>query len=340
MKQLTHAWLAFMAIKRLEDAALSPELSPRLCPELTPDDRGYADSLIKWFKNNRDGVIRGAWYPDSLIKDMATSHILKFEPLDGGTEKIKQLPEGYVSYKHGKESPVRNRNFSLVDKTNNLPDRCESLAHSVVDHLKVRESEKKGSAVSPTNNQVALWLFMLSHYVADAHVPLHCDNRKFSEGVDIHGEMEGAWDKEIREYYQIDKSDKGDKRFLYNPDGYPLTNPRKDQEYKSSYLKKVADELSRRRFGESKDLKELFGNGNRNVWDFTKAICQHSYLLSYCFLPEQCKPENVTSQDWKSLGDLSFDELSVAVLADSADSIARIWFRVWRRYAKWEKGQA
>ena len=335
MKQFTHAWLAFMAIRRLEKAVLSPELFP----ELPPDDREYADSLIKWFKNNRDGVIRGAWYPDSLIKDMATSHILKFEPSDEGTEKLKQLPETYLSYKHSKESPVGNRKFNLVDKANNLPDRCESLTHSVVDHLKVRESEKKGSAVSPTNNQVALWLFMLSHYVADAHVPLHCDGRKFSEGVDIHGEMEGEWDTEIRKYYQIDKSDKGNKRFLYDPEGYPLMKSGKDQEYKSSYLKDVEDELSKRKLAESKDLKELFGGGNKNVWDFTKAICQHSYLLSYCFLPEQCNPTNVTLQNWKSLGGLSFDELSVAVLADATDSIARIWFRAWRRYAKWEKGQ-
>ena len=329
MKQFTHAWLAFMAIKRLEHAVSSPGLSP----ELTTDDRGYADGLIKWFKNNRDGVIRGAWYPDSLIKDMATSHILKFEPYDAGTEKLKRLPETYLTYKHSKESPVRNRNFTVADKANNLPDRCESLTHSVIDHLKVRESEKKGSAVSPTNNQVALWLFMLSHYVADAHVPLHCDARKFSGGVDIHTEMEGEWDGEIRKYYQIDKSEKGNKRFLYDPDGYPLVKSGKRQEYESSYLKKADEELSGRKFS------PLFGTANNNVWDFTKAICQHSYLLSHCFLPEDCTPTTVTLQNWKSLGGLSFDKLSTAVLSDATDSIARIWFRAWRRYAKWEKGQ-
>jgi len=325
MKQLTHAWLAFMAIKRLEDAVFSPELSPGL----TPDDYEYADSLINWFKSNKDGVIRGAWYPDSLIKDNANSHVLKFKPSGGAANKFKQLPKTYLSHEYVKNSPIRSKGFE-VDEEDNLPNRCESLTHSVVDHLKVQESEEKGSAVSPTDNQVALWLFMLSHYVADAHVPLHCDARQFSNGADIHGKMEGEWDKEIREYYRVDKRNE---RFFYDPRGYPLIKPGKDHEYESSYLKKVEDELSKRKFS------ELFGTGNNNVYDFTNAICQHSYLLSYCFLPEQCKPDNGKPKDWKFLGALSFQELSVAVLADAIDSIARVWFRAWRRYAKWEKDQ-
>lgn len=317
MKQFTHAWLAFMAIKRLEDAILSP------------DDREYADSLVKWFKSNKDGVIRGAWYPDALIKDMANSHVLKFKPSDEAAKGFKQLPAPYLSYRYGESSPVRKKGFK-VDEHDNLPDRCESLTQSVIDHLKVQESEEKGSPVSPTDNQVALWLFMLSHYVADAHVPLHCDDRQFSEGKNIHGEMEGEWDDEIERYYKIDASNE---RFFYDQYGYPLKDSSKDQEYQSSYLKTVDDELSKREFTES------FGTGNKNVWDFMSAICQHSYLLSHYFLPPQYDHTNVTLGNWQSLGSISFEELSVAVLADAIDSIARIWFRVWRRYEKWEKEQ-
>jgi hypothetical protein len=316
MKKFTHAWLAFMAIKRLEDAKLSPA------------DRSCADSLIEWFKSHKDGVIRGAWYPDSLIKDNSNSHVLKFEPSGEAAEEFKQLPATYLIYKYGENSPVRNKGFKLVDEKDNLPDRCESIAESVIDHLKVQESEEKGSPVSPTDNQVALWLFMLSHYVADAHVPFHCDSRRFSEEKDIHGQMEGAWDDEIERYYKIDR---GNERFFYDQHGYPLGDSGKDQEYQSSYLKKVEDELSKREFTES------FGTGNKNVWDFMKAICQHSYLLSYCFLPSEYSPTNVTLGNWKSLGSIKFEELSVAILTDAIDSIARILFRVWRRYEKWEK---
>ena len=56
MKKYTHAWLSFMAIKRLEETNLSRT------------NRKYADSLIEWFKRHRDGVAQGAWYPDFFIK--------------------------------------------------------------------------------------------------------------------------------------------------------------------------------------------------------------------------------------------------------------------------------
>jgi len=78
MKRFTHAWLAFMAIKRLEETKLSDT------------HRRYADNLIGWFKNHRDDVIQGAWYPDSVIKDMANSHVLKLTPSDESENKFQQ----------------------------------------------------------------------------------------------------------------------------------------------------------------------------------------------------------------------------------------------------------
>jgi len=317
MKKFTHAWLAFMAIKRLEETKLSNT------------DRGYANNLIGWFKSHKDGVTQGAWYPDLVIKDMANSHVLKLTPSDEASNKFNRLPTTYLNYKYGKSSPLKKKSFT-VEKDDNLPARCESIAHSVIDHLKIQESEDKGAPVSPTDNQIALLLFMLSHYVADAHMPFHCDSRRFSEGKNLHGHIEGEWDDMIRRHYQIDENNE---RFLYTPSGYPLRDLSIDSEYQSSFLKRVDDVLRDRRFIMS------WGAKNNNVWDFMSAICQHSYLLSYCFIPEQYDHTNVTSENWRSLGSLSFDKFSVAVLSDAIDSIARVWFRVWRRYLKWERQQ-
>ena len=317
MKKFTHAWLAFMAIRRLEETKLSAT------------DRRYADSLIRWFKSHKDGVAQGAWYPDSVIMDMANSHVLKLTPSAEAVNKFKRLPTTYLNYKHGKSSPVRKKSFT-VDKHDNLPDRCESIAHSVIDHLKMQESEDKGSPVSPTDNQIALLLFMLSHYIADAHMPFHCDSRRFSEGMNLHGHMEGEWDDMIRRYYRIDEDNE---RFYYDQYGYPLKVPSSEQEYQSSFLKTVDDLLRDREFIMS------WGAKNKNIWDFMSAICQHSYLLSYCFIPEEHDHTNVTLTDWQSLGSISFENLGVAVFSDAIDSIARAWFRIWRRYVKWERKQ-
>ena len=47
-----------------------------------------------------------------------------------------------------------------------------------------------------TDDQIVLCLFSLSHYLADAHMPLHCDMRRFSSKKcgDIHGKIEREWE--------------------------------------------------------------------------------------------------------------------------------------------------
>jgi len=317
MKKYTHAWLAFMAIKRLEYTHISAP------------NRKYADNLIDWFKDHKDCVIQGAWYPDAVIKDMANSHVLKLTPSNDSDMKFKTLPTTYMNYQYGKSSPLRSISFT-IDKDDNLPDRCESIAHSVIDHLKLQEHEEKGSPVSPSDNQLALILFMLSHYVADAHVPFHCDSRRFSEGMNLHGYVEGKWEDMIEFHYRIDRDNE---RFFYDPDGYPLKEPGNEQAYQSSLLKKVAELLDERKFLIS------WGRENQNVWDFMSSICQHSYLLSHCFIPKQYTHIDVNLDNWQSLGSISFKDYSAAILSDAIDSIARIWLRVWRRYMKWEKKQ-
>jgi hypothetical protein len=315
MKQYTHAWLAFMAIKRLEEA------------QLDGSNRIYADDLIRWFKNHKDGVIRGAWYPDSVIKDMASSHVLKFSPATNGhSASFRKLPSTYLNYHYGQNSPIYNQPYE-IDKDDNLPDRCDAIAHSVVDNLKIQNREDKGSPVSPTDNHIALLLFMLSHYIADAHMPLHCDARRFSGGSRIHSLMEDSWDDEIKKHYELDLPNE---RFFYDKAGYPLRNPVSESTYPNSFLKTVEDHLNQR------DFLIGYGDGNNGTWDFMKAVCQYSFLLSYEFIPKGYDHTNVTRTNWDSLGSISFADLTVAVLSDAIDSIARIWFRVWRRYKKWE----
>ena len=135
---------------------------------------------------------------------MASSHVLKHTPDGNSKNKFKSLPNTYLNYKFGKSSPLKKKSF-VVDKDNNLPDRCESITHSIIDNLKMQEKELKGSPVAPTDNHVAILMFMLSHYVADAHVPFHCDSRRFSEGSNLHGYVEAQWDDEIKKYYSQNK---------------------------------------------------------------------------------------------------------------------------------------
>jgi hypothetical protein len=316
MKKYTHAWLAFKAIERLEKSQHSAA------------NQGCVDGLVKWFRSYRDDVIQGAWYPDAVIKDMSTSHVLKITPAPG-TRPFRKLPTSHLMYQKGKNSDLHGLGF-CIDEDTNLPDRCEAIAHSLVDNLKMQSIEDKGSPICPTNNHVAVLMFMLSHYIADAHVPFHCDSRCFSSGENIHGEVEEKWDEEVKTYYEIDKDNE---RFIYNSQGFPLF--KNDLSYTQSILSQVETELANRPFQIS------WGSGNNNTWDFMASVCQYSYLLSYDFIPVNFDETNVTKVNWMSLPEqkYTFDQYSVAVLSDAVDSIARIWLRVWRKYSKWEKKQ-
>jgi hypothetical protein len=66
-------------------------------------------------------------------------------------------------------------------------------------------------------------------------------------------------------------------------------------------------------------------------------VCQNSYILAYAFFPPGNDENNVNSRNWKSIPGqvLDFDKLSEIVFNDAIDAIARIWFRVWRRYIEW-----
>jgi len=314
MKKYTHAWLAFKAIERLETT------------HLARTNKKYAIHLVSWFKNHKDGVIQGAWYPDAVIKDMAYSHVLKFTPEEGKRE-FRNLPSSSLMYARKKTSALFKKGFS-IDKNTNLPSRCEAIAHAVIDNLKMQETEAKGSPISPTDNHVATLLFMLSHYIADAHVPFHCDSRKFSQGDNLHGHIEGLWEKEIEKLYSIDKANE---RFFYQPNGYPL--PRNENQYPSSLLALVETELSNRKF------LITWGRNNSSTLDFMTAVCQYSYLLSYDLFPSQYNETSVTLANWQNLPGqgVSFEQFSVIVLADAIDSTARVWLRVWRRYMKWNQ---
>jgi hypothetical protein len=317
MKKFTHAWIAFKAIERLKTV------------ELNTTDRDYADFLINWFENHKDGVIRGAWYPDTVIVDNGISHIMKYAPTDGTpTIPYGSLPKSSLLYKNGKTSALIKRGLS-IDKKYNLPERCEALSHAIIDDFKIQQSEEKGSSLTPTDHHIALIIFMLSHYIADAHMPLHCDDRPGKlERFDLHDAIERAWEEEVVRFYDIDRPNQ---RFLYNPSGLPKQTDQVD--FSGSILKSVEDELTQREF------QVGYGTGNNNVLDYMHTVCRYSYLLSYTYLPEGFHPDQFDLQtlQLKENAGLSFRAMSLISLADAVDAVARVWLHDVRRYIKWER---
>lgn len=314
MKKYTHAFLAFMAIKRIEKAATKASA--------VQED---AKALAKWFKDYRDFVIVGSWYPDEVFKDNGTSHIIKYRP------QVKDLREDVLfrNLPSKMEMPKKVNKSNLFGKTyfvdgGNLCDRCEAISHDIVDDLKVLHSEKKGNPICPTNNRIAMRFFILSHYIADGHMPLHCDARSFSSNEDIHAYIEKDWEDQIKKSYKIDMDNA---RFFYDPEGYPL----KSEKGLTPLLEKVEQNVEDRKYSHT------WAEGNGNTWDYMSAVTQYSYLMSYKMIPEGYD-ETITKAQYETLeGWTNREELSRVILMDTIDSIARVWLHVWIKYRVWIK---
>ena len=317
MKKYTHAWLAMMAMKRIETAKI---------PARQQDD---AKALITWFKNYRDFVLSGAWYPDSVFKDMSTSHIVKYEPdtsaPEGTTVSFRVMPPTLQLYQYGLKSDMYGKPF-ILNKRHNICDRCESFTESLIDSFKILTMENDGSPIVPSNNHIAMRFFILSHYIADAHMPLHCDARSFYNDNEVHGFIEDVWDQQVRSSYYIDEDNE---RFFYDPQGYPLK-----QETMSELMQYVEDELRKRQFIWS------WGASCGNTWDYMSGISQYSYLMAYRLVPADHTPSEISkalymeSEAFKE----HFFEYSKVILADAVESIAKVWLHAWVRYRDWFRG--
>ena len=346
MKQYTHAWLAMMAMKRIEYAKI---------PVKQQDD---AKALITWFKNYRDLVLQGAWYPDSVFKDMSSSHIAKYFPLadyqkkDSGLEsaladdvgeidgepeevndenpkiriesKFRKMPQTLRMFNRGKGSVLYDQPY-IQFKRHNLCDRCESFTESLIDSFKILTMENPGAPVIPSNNHIAMRFFILSHYIADGHMPLHCDARSFYNKNEVHAFIEKMWDDQVQAAYKIDEYNE---RFYYDKDGYPLLN--EDTE-PSPLIKYVEKELRDRSFSWD------WGDDNNNTWDYMSGITQYSYLLAYDLIPADRDPKQISTEYYMGTEAYQehFEEYSKIILGDAVESIAKVWLHAWCRYRSW-----
>ncbi len=321
MKKYTHAWIAFMAIKRLQVIATSED--DAITKNVNEEVRNHAKTLVRWFKNYRDFVIEGAWYPDDVFKDMSTSHIVKYKPNPNGIPcKFRNLTSTHsIATMMRKKSPLYDKPYTITQ--GNCADRCESIAHSIVDNFKMLHEEERGCPLVPSNNHIAMRFFILSHYVADCHMPLHCDERPFSDEKGVHGAIEQKWEEQVKASYELDIDNK---RFFYDPKGYPLPLNL------SPLMKSVEEKIASRPYIHS------WGTGNSSTWDYMSAVSQYSYLFARYLVPEsfsntQGIKEFMNLTEWG----LRFDDYNKMIFCDAIDSIARIWLHIWIRYKKWLK---
>ncbi len=212
MNQRTHSWIAIRAIALLEN-------------------ENHSKGLVDLLKPHARTASVGAWIPDQIDAKRGGSgidnHVLKIRPYQGNqvarfTKKKDELLKEIGShrmvslflqndrclddawwgkpYKGDVDRPgqhVPNRIMALGTMMKDLlllgDPRVDDLIPGNVGFIQDLDPKAR------TNGQAAaLYFFMLSHFIADASMPCHCDARKLSGyGGGLHKELETHWSKKV-----------------------------------------------------------------------------------------------------------------------------------------------
>lgn len=339
MKQRAHAWTALRALKLLDDSKKAPKLV----------------ELLSYYISD---VWEGAWLPDTLIVDMEYGHIYKMDSdteamgfditkedwLKIPYEQLKSKLKGNrLLLKYIKDEPELEKPYkSHPDKGGHLPNRVIALSHAVADMLKMSDypltfyAKKKKSSIyqkdlsaqsvkdlslSPnfSARQIALTLFMLSHYICDAYMPLHCDLRDYGGSKDktrrlpkkLHPSIEAEWDKHFPEKEVL---------ILH--------------EYKKQSVDEAVKALPKRSIVKI-DFKKEYSLSNKvplitqDEWHEMVYICRVSYALSRDWIK---KPYKDVKALIRGIGKAEFEKVTNYIFHDAAQSIASMWYKAWKRF--------
>jgi hypothetical protein len=336
MNQPTHAWLAVEAYRKI---AL-----------LSKTDEGKAkklDGLERLLGANLKDVVIAAWLPDSLIKDMTYGHVFKNSIYQGDqTNRFKlskkDLRAHLVSSNRSQKIAFDklpdswwNEPYRVKDNGGHLPARVNALCQTVRDMfrmgdedvqeltgIKSKGAEKIAKDFLYSSRDIAMTLWMASHYIADSHMPFHCDNRALASTAKqkTHGDVEDIWGKQVSSLFHA-------KEILnQTSDDILETKPPDDSEFASID------------FGN--EISSLKNSGD--PWKEAVFICRASFAVSFALIPPDVA--DVDDQETKvsldkilntnMCGKKYFWDLSKAIMADAASAIAMFWQDIWVDFTK------
>jgi hypothetical protein len=330
MNQSTHAWLAVQAYRKVAAASKTPE-----------GKKNRLDGLEKLLGSNLRDVVVAAWLPDSLIKDMSFGHVFKNSVYTGDQKERFRIDKKDLKSHLPQDAEIPKKAFDLVpdawwngiyrvkeNSGGHLPARVNALCQTTRDMLRMGDKDvqeltgvqSEGARIIADSllyspRDIAMMLWMMSHYIADGHMPFHCDNRALasSSAQKTHLAVEDLWGEEVPDLFHAD-----------------------------SVLRKSAEEiLAAECAGEFKDLdlgrtiKPLKNEGD--PWKEAVYICRASFAASYALVPPEIAPvddktKKVGLVDMLNNGFCGKDRfwnISRAIMMDSSNSIAMFWQDAW-----------
>jgi hypothetical protein len=198
MKHNTHIYIA---VKAIEFMSKSIENLRMLTGDTAPSKtrtriQALAVDLQRLLRYHQSSIMEASWTPDDVLNDKSLYHVYK----------LYTAPEFADAESFAAETQVRNgRKYYRIRGGGGLPYKVDHLARAIADLAKLRVYNDHFSL-----RQIMYLYCMISHYVVDAHVPMHCDLRDDPPSANdttkprqleryfpasLHGAIEDLWDK-------------------------------------------------------------------------------------------------------------------------------------------------
>jgi hypothetical protein len=334
MNQRTHAWIAIRAIKLLEDE----NETKRLVGLLKPFTQEAA--IGAWIPDKRDAKLGGA---------NTQNHIFKIGVYNNGHNSRFIVSRDELTDSLGAERLVTgfiNKNMDILDDNwwnqaykadppagKHLANRAMALTINNIDMLilgnpavqalvpgRVGFIRKVHEATRCSEGQAALFFFMLSHFIADALMPCHCDERDLSDyAKGLHMEWERDWSKKVGTYFDEKKL----ARDTVNDEDILTKAAEIDDEFGINFQDQVPDMKS------------------DDVWEEIVMVCRASFALASIVAPPDHYPykpapqimapfETLFKQDQN--GEDLLNEINRVIMHDAVLNVAIIWKHIWSKF--------
>jgi hypothetical protein len=197
MKHNTHIYLAAKGIEFLYEGLgnLSyVETDKKVSSSTRSKRRREGKVLQRMLMHYQDAISEASWAPDDIINDKSQYHTFKLF-----TEQ--EFPD---SRSFARE--IHRDKYYRSSGGGGLPYKVDHLARVISDMDKLRRYNDRCSM-----NQIMYQYLLISHYIVDAHVPMHCDLRDdppsakntskprngnyYSDA--LHGKIEEMWENAV-----------------------------------------------------------------------------------------------------------------------------------------------
>jgi hypothetical protein len=185
--------------------------------------------------------------------------------------------------------------------------------------ISLRNSWVKDLSLSPnfSARQVALTLFILSHYICDAHMPLHCDLRDYGDEKirrlpkELHPTIEDKWET-----------------FFPPKEAVTLHSDLRtsiDEVVTSLPEGSLIEVDSNKEYG----LDEKIANIKGDEWQEMVYIARVSFAVARKWID---KPYTDAEDFIRSKSGEEFKKVTNFIFHDAVESVTRIWTKAWKRF--------